>query len=295
MDRKNLIIGILVALLVLGSLWGSVGNKNSRVLKQELAKARQQISALQAAANQARSTVLDKTAQVQKQLTQVSDQLKRARQELVALRKTNKSLEARISERDATIQKLKNERDQLMAQCQENNTRQTDELNSELKRLQQALQAKERQLARLDELSAQAADLQEQIQARDKEIAALKAQLAGQNEEADSEDTAVQEEPPVQPQPPATDSDSDQELAEARAQIIGLEKIVEEKNQTIEDLSHELDQVRINMDVLLARIRDLQDSLQEVRDENQELVKELAEKNRRLADIKEQDQGGDAD
>ncbi|MEA2116308.1 MAG: hypothetical protein U9P36_13130, partial [Thermodesulfobacteriota bacterium] len=73
-----------------------------------------------------------------------------------------------------------------------------------------------------------------------------------------------------------------------RAQVIGLEKIVEEKNATIEETSKELDHWKVNMDVLISRITDQQDGLQELQNENRELVKELAAKNQELADLNEQ-------
>ncbi len=78
------------------------------------------------------------------------------------------------------------------------------------------------------------------------------------------------------------------EYETANAQVIGLEKIVEEKNAVIEETSKELDRLKVNMDVLLARIAEQQDAMQELRDESRELVKELAVKNKELADLNEQ-------
>jgi len=77
-------------------------------------------------------------------------------------------------------------------------------------------------------------------------------------------------------------------LETAQAQIIGLEKIIEEKNAVIEEISRTLDRVKINMDVLLNKIADQQDGLQEVQEENRELIKELAAKNKEVADLQEQ-------
>ncbi|RUM37349.1 MAG: hypothetical protein DSY50_00445, partial [Desulfobulbus sp.] len=79
---------------------------------------------------------------------------------------------------------------------------------------------------------------------------------------------------------------SDYEVA--KAQVVGLEKIIEEKNAAIEETGRELDRLKVNMDVLLSRIADQQDALQEVSDENRELVQELARKNKELADANEQ-------
>ena len=78
------------------------------------------------------------------------------------------------------------------------------------------------------------------------------------------------------------------EYESVRAQVIGLEKIIEEKNATIEETSKELDHWKVNMDVLLSRITEQQDALQELQNENRELAKELAAKNQELADLNEQ-------
>ena len=78
------------------------------------------------------------------------------------------------------------------------------------------------------------------------------------------------------------------EYESVRAQVIGLEKIIEEKNATIEETSKEQDHWKVNMDVLLSRITEQQDGLQELKNENRELVKELAAKNQELADLNEQ-------
>jgi chromosome segregation ATPase len=78
------------------------------------------------------------------------------------------------------------------------------------------------------------------------------------------------------------------EYESTRAQVIGLEKIIEEKNATIEETSKELDNWKVNMDVLLSRITEQQDGLQELQNENRELLKELAAKNQELADLNEQ-------
>ncbi len=78
------------------------------------------------------------------------------------------------------------------------------------------------------------------------------------------------------------------EYESLRAQVIGLEKIVEEKNATIEETSNELDNWKVNMKVLLGRIADQEDTMQEMKEESYGLVKELAAKNQELADLNEQ-------
>ncbi len=79
-----------------------------------------------------------------------------------------------------------------------------------------------------------------------------------------------------------------QELEAARAQVVGLEKIIDEKTDAMTETGQEMDRLKINMDVLLARISEQKDELQEVRNENRELVKELAAKNEEISDLMEE-------
>ncbi len=79
-----------------------------------------------------------------------------------------------------------------------------------------------------------------------------------------------------------------QRLNSSNAQLIGLEKLLEEKNAAMEETSQEMDRLEINMDVLLAKIGDQRDQLQELQEEKRELVKELAAKNEIIADLQEE-------
>lgn len=79
-----------------------------------------------------------------------------------------------------------------------------------------------------------------------------------------------------------------QRLNSSNAQLIGLEKLLEEKNAAMEETSREMDRLEINMDVLLAKIGDQRDQLQELQEEKRELVKELAAKNEIIADLQEE-------
>ncbi len=70
--NKNLVIGILAAMLVLGSLWGQVGNKSKKVLKKEKEAVVAQLSQVQAETAKGHDAFLAKTAKLEKTL-QVKD------------------------------------------------------------------------------------------------------------------------------------------------------------------------------------------------------------------------------
>jgi chromosome segregation ATPase len=77
------------------------------------------------------------------------------------------------------------------------------------------------------------------------------------------------------------------ELESAKAQVIGLEKIIEEKDASIAGNEKELERFKVNMDVLLARISDQENSLQGLQGKNRELAKDLAAKNAEVADLQD--------
>ncbi len=360
MDKKNITIGVLAGLVILGSLWGSVGNRNSKVLRQELVDMKAKLASVQVVSNRSHDAVLTKTAALQKELQKYETQLEKARNELITLRKANKSLEARLSERDAVVQKLTAQAKQLVmqkqlsaAQAQKAAFRQltalqkkAGTLQARMVILQNTLKGKDQQIAKMQQamvaqiaglkkenralqaelkkVSAQVAqkasatetaqvtalqkkitELQTEIKQKDTQISELQAAMKKmQTAMATMKQSATAKVAQEEQQKPAVvvvedaDQPSDDaaaesgggcaELEKAKAQIIGLEKIVEEKNATVEEISRELDRVKINMDVLLSKISDQKDALQEVQVENSELVKELAAKNEECADLQEQ-------
>jgi len=302
--NKNLVIGILAAMLVLGSLWGQVGNKTKKALLREQHDAVARLSQVEAQAAKVHDALLAKTANLQKSMQVKEQQLAKARKELVELRKGNKALEAQISERDAAVAAL--------AQKKKNLARQIKTMKKSLKATagrgqqqvtatQAALQKKEQQVTELktalhkkEQQLAAAAEAIEETRAVKKELHSSVEQGAQNTEELqvklEKAETTVQE---LQEQLAVAEAAADQsklarEYETVHAQVIGLEKIVEEKNATIEETSKELDRWKVNMDVLLTRISEQEDTMQELREESRELVKELAAKNEDLADLNEQ-------
>lgn len=350
MDKKNITIAILAGLVILGSLWGSVGNRNSKALRQELEEMKAELASVQVVSSQSHDAVLAKTAQLQKVLQTQEEQLAKARNELISHRRANKSLEAKLSERNAVARKLATQNKQLAARMKSAGAAQVAALQKKAGTLQakfitlkNGLKAKEQQVARMQKAAAaQISGLQKENTALKTELKKCSGQMAQKisaaetahitacrktvtglqqrNKQKDGQiselqaamkkmQTAMEKmkqsaakaqvaqqerpEPAIvvtekDQQPEQARNNGCEELAKARAQIVGLEKIVEEKNAVVEEISRELDRVKINMDVLLSKIADQQDTLQEVQEENSELVKELAAKNEECADLQEQ-------
>jgi DNA repair exonuclease SbcCD ATPase subunit len=305
------------------------------VLRHELEQAKEKVASVEVVSSQSHDAVLTKTAELQKVLQLKEEQLAKARKELVSLRKANKSLEARLSERDAAVQKLVAQKDQLVAKANNAASVKLSVLQKKMAMLNNALKKKDEQIANaqreagkqiaalqekivalkgdLKQKDAQvaqekSADVTEQVAVFQKKIAELQEELKQKDEQIAKLHEAVSK--PAQPAAEKASEAAPQEptlvivesgekaqqarkkgcsdLEAAKAQIVGLEKIVEEKNANIEEISRELDRVKINMDVLLSKIAEQQDALQEVQEENSELVKELAAKNEECADLQDQ-------
>jgi chromosome segregation ATPase len=267
--NKNLVIGVLAAMLVLGSLWGQVGNKSRKALKLEKKAVVAQLSQVQAEAAKGHDALLAKTAKLQKTLQVKDKQLAKARHELVGLRKHNKAFEAQISKRDTALTALIQEKNKLVEQIK----KMKKSLAKGASSGQQEIDALKQKLAAATSVEQVAQDSEELLQAK---LAKAEAAYMDLQEKLAIAETAMNESKVLR------------EYESVRAQVIGLEKIIEEKNATIEETSKELDHWKVNMDVLISRITEQQDGLQELQNENRELVKELAAKNQELADLNEQ-------
>jgi chromosome segregation ATPase len=293
--NKNLVILALSVLLVIGSIWGSVANKKKAALNHELETKVTELETVKQQTSQNQEMVIGKTADLQEALQAKEQQLSKSRKELISLRKSAKALEAQVSERDAAIAKLQQARAKMQAQLKTAAKKSGAQAGEEVKALQdqlaqqaETLAAKESDLqkttAELSELQEQYKTLEDQLSAAGEEsvkaeevlaaeqtIAQLQEQLAGGKEETER-----------------VVSQLARSLELSKAQIVGLEKIVEEKNDALEETSSVIDRLKVNMDVLLAKVSDQQDGVQELQEENRELIKELALKNEEIADLEEQ-------
>ncbi len=296
--NKNGVILVLAGLVLVGSIWGSVANKKKILLEEQLFNKDKEIQVVQAQNNQVQEQVLAKTADLQKVLQEKENKLLQKRDELVNLRKTIKGLEAKLSVRSAVITKLSADKRSLNNRLQEKagqpGKKVADSCDNKLSTCQAQLQVAEKNNAKLkawlETKKQRLASLQEGTQ-----VAAEAVKSSGEikNVQAQLESSRGEYEI-LKQRLAAMDVDVKRKQAKlireadsARAQVIGLEKIIEEKNNSIEDTGKELDRYKINMDVLLARIAEQQDSLRELQGEAKELVKQLADKNAEIADLNE--------
>ena len=251
------VIYILVFATLIASIWGSIANRRNVRLESELEGLQARIGQLNEQGAGEREQLLGKTAGLQENLLQAEAQLADARQELVALRKENQALEARISGCNATISDINQEKERLKQQLE--------------MALTNGNAPPAKRIAEKSKVNAVTGD--------------PPATAAGYGSEQES--GQVREN---------TGQLRDTELAAARlqqqfdacsAEIKEFEKIIKEKTDAMEETGQEMDRVKINLDVLLSRISDQQDELQELREENRQMLKEIAARNEQLADLQE--------
>ena len=323
--NKNQVIGILAVLLVLGSLWGQVGNKTKKSVAQEKKAVEAQLAQVKAESAKTHDALLLKTAQLQKTHQNTKTMMTKTRQELVELRKSNRVLEAQLSERKVSYKKLVKKNTVFIKRLQQAKNTKTDTSakSKQITRLKAQLKAMNQQARNMEQqftvavneavkqaVKQSAANADKSLMAQKQNNGQLQAQLQAQLQDAgaiiqdlqsklqhkasqvdlaaDTAADAAQVAADAAAQITSEQNSTSLQIESLRAQIIGLERIVEEKNQALEEASKELDHWKVNMDVLLSRITEQQDGMQELREENIGIVKELAARNQELADVSEQ-------
>jgi chromosome segregation ATPase len=258
--NKNTIIFILVVATLIGSIWGSVANRKKIDLERKLNETVAGMKKLAESTAQEQEQVLGKTVGLQESIEIKDRQIDKARKELIALRKETQALEARLSEYNATVQSLTGERDECL--------RDLRVAREELAGLGDSLRELEAAAAETEVVQAAREPVKQEegnIETGGPEIELLRDRLRT------AESTASRQK---------------EQLDAANAQITGLEKIVVEKTDALEAAGREMDRLRINMDVLLAKIADQQEKLRETQEKSRALSLELSARNDELAELR---------
>lgn len=277
--NKNVVIFILVVFTILGSIWGSVANKKRISMEKQLSDSVAEVQKLTDQNSKEREQILGKTAGLQENLVAIEQQLRKARKELVSLRKSSQGLESKLSECTSSLQV-----------ANKKNTTLADQLQAAEKKVAVLVTASREPAEKIAEpkkepVVAVAApeekpEVKQEVKLVD-ERAVQQAADVGSAEKIRILEEQVQASEVVIEQ-------LQEDLNAANAQIIGLEKIVDEKNAEMDETTQEMDRLKINMDVLLSKVAEQQDEIQEIQEEKRDLVKELAAKNEELADLQEE-------
>lgn len=256
--NKNTVILILIVATLIGSTWGSVVNRKKIDLERKLNETVANMKQLAAATAREQEQVLEKTAALQENILIKDQQIGKARKELVALRKETQALEARLSGCNAAVQEQSAEKEQCLRD----------------------LAAARKQIAATSDTGWKAGSGREQAASSGSPAEGFP---QGNGPVADSGTPSNQEQ---QQADPAMTAALQERLDAANARIIGLEKIIIEKKGEMEAAGKEMERLRINRDVLLAKIADQQERLREMEEKNRTLNLELAARNEELVELR---------
>ena len=252
-NKKNYFIAALVVLLLISAVWG----QKETGQRKELAKANETLEAkLQAAGDAvtANAELRSKAEQEKASKEQAQNQLKNAQKKIDGLQEKLAALEAKKGEQTQATAALQAEQEQATA-----------ELKAELAQKLAALKADQDKTAAVcdaqaQQLAQQQAVLEEQeqkltsaatvIQQEQQQVKNCAAKLADQDKvqaEMDELEAAAKQ----------LEEERNKILDEAetlRAQVIGLERIVEERSSVLEKTVKELESCKINTSVLISKI-----------------------------------------
>ncbi len=290
--KGNMIFWGLVALVVFCSIWGSVNSRSAKTLKLELDTLKATIETQKQEQQKAEVVAAEPTVGVEEarieelealvaalqekeeNMKPIVGQLKKARTELVAFRKKTKQYQAMLSQQTGELEEYK----KTVNTKGKETKAQADELKELKKAIALVNQEMKDQAAKIEELNLATAQQTEEN----------KAMKQGLEEAQQAAAVALKQEAETVAEATSMVEAMQAENETFRAQVIGLEKMVEEKSLAFDETSRKLDRMKINMDVLLSEIASQKGLLQELAEENEELVKDLTVKNKQLVDLQAQ-------
>ncbi len=252
-DKKNYFIAALVVLLLISAVWG----QKETGQRKELAKKNEALEAQLKADDEAVKNGAELRAKLEQEKTakeQAVTQLKKAQAKIDELNDRLAALEAKKGEQSEAAAALKAEQERAVSELKAELAQKLAALNADRDKAAAAAKAQADQLAQQQALleaqekkltSAATVIKQEQQQIKD-----CMAKVADQKKlqiELDELEAGTKQ----------LEEERNKILAEAetlRAQVIGLERIVEERSAAMDKAGKELESCKINTSVLIARI-----------------------------------------
>ncbi|MCI5119754.1 MAG: hypothetical protein D3908_00880, partial [Candidatus Electrothrix sp. AUS4] len=233
--NKNFLIGALIILLLLTSWWGQSKTGTSHQLTLDKEKTEVQLVAAEKEIAEARqaleesTTTLSDTEEKLRNAENNAQNLARALAEkkstIATLEKEKENLLDKIKELSKTLDQTKTQQEQIGSEQQE----EAQKALATAAEYKEALEKLEQAEVRIAELEKEQENLKIQANAR-------LVQLQQQQEEAATE------------------------LESLRAQVIGFEKVVEERNAALTEVTSDLEACKVNTKVLLAKITEQEDT-----------------------------------
>ncbi|WPD24095.1 MAG: hypothetical protein SD837_05950 [Candidatus Electrothrix scaldis] len=252
--NKNSLIGALIVLLLLTSWWGQSKTGTSRQLAMDKEVAEVQLASIEAEAIEARQAqqenevALKETKKRLKQAQENSDKLAKSfsheQAKTTTLKMEKEGLQKKISELESALEQAKIQQKQTDSAQQD-----MQKIAAERDKTQTTLKEAQK---KLKEAESQIAQLQQQQKNIQMEASSQLVQLQQQQEEAATE------------------------LESLRAQVIGFEKVVEERNAALTEVNSDLDACEVNTKVLLGKITEQEDTQLGMEEQMRNIVENLS-------------------
>ncbi|WP_339134419.1 MAG: hypothetical protein WGN25_15325 [Candidatus Electrothrix sp. GW3-4] len=257
--NKNSLIGALIILLLLTSWWGQSQTGANKQLRKDKEAAEALLATEEAKAANTRQALQEKTAALsnaeeklnkkEQNIQRLGKELSTQKAALATFEKEEKILLKKIKELDFSLNKARTQQEQAGSQQQN---------------LQEFPNSHQETLVKLEKAQAQVAQLEKEQAELKTETEARIAQLQKKEGEA------------------ATEVES------LSAQVIGFEKVVEERNAALAELGSELDACKVNTKVLLSKISEQENAQQGMEEKMRLMVQNLSEESAHEETIPEQ-------
>ncbi|MCI5144854.1 MAG: hypothetical protein D3923_04840 [Candidatus Electrothrix sp. AR3] len=278
--NKNLVIGILAGLLLLSAFWGqNEAGKNKALIREQ--EAQQQAETTAAVNNQDKlegEIAQQKEAQqkITKDLETATGEVATLSQENEELKGTLAELKGELAEKDTSVGALEKEIKEAVHNASKMKNALVEETQQQIiaqqKQIRELQQQVEEQQAIIEQDKEKLTSASKVIEQEQKEIKKYE-EAQVHLEVARAELQAVK----------ANMSQLEEEQASVvlesetmRAQVIGLERIVEERSANLEVTGKELQSCKINNTVLISKIAEQGDALQGLQEQKITLAEEFA-------------------
>lgn len=278
-DKKNYFIAALVVLLLISAVWGQkeTGQRKELVKKNEALKAQLK------ADDEAVKTGAELRAKLEQEKAskeQAVGQLKKAQAKIDELNDRLAALEAKKGEQEQNAAALKEEKENMLAALKAEQEQAAAELKAELAQKLAALKAdrdkaaaaaetaKKEQAGQLAAAQQQLAQQQALLEEQERKLTSAAAVIKQEQQQVKDCAAKLADQKKLQSELDELEAAAKQleeernkildEAETLRAQVIGLERIVEERTAALEKSVKELESCKINTSVLIAKIAELE-------------------------------------
>ncbi|RWX51848.1 hypothetical protein VU01_10722 [Candidatus Electrothrix marina] len=269
--NKNSLIGALIILLLLTSWWGQSKTGANKQLTRDKEAVEVQLVDAKTKSADIHQALQEKTAALtdaEEELGKAETKIQRLAKEfsekksaLTTLNKEERILLEKINELELALKNAKDQQAQTGSEHQQNVQETNAAHNEALAKLKKAE-------ARIAQLEKELTELKAQAEAR---VAELKARTETRTEKLRAQTEAQIAQLRKKQDEAATETES------LRAQVIGFEKVVEERNAALAEVGSDLQSCKLNTKVLLSKITEQENAQQGMAEKMHLMVQDLSE------------------